>query len=187
MIITDCERCERAKGRIQVVRSYGNKNADLLFIGEAPGREEDEIGKPFVGKCGTQVYEGIILKGLGLTREEVRTTNVNRCRPGSNRTPTEEEMLACSVWLRKEIEVVKPRIIVVMGNPALKIITNKTGITGFRGAFFASAYSEMLKRNFRNVFAMLHPASLYYGNKEDRFIKKRWIIQDTRRLRQLYG
>jgi uracil-DNA glycosylase len=111
--IGDCQRCKLAKGRKTIVFGQGSPQAQLMFVGEAPGAEEDEQGLAFVGKAG-QLLTGI-LKAMGLTREDVFIANVLKCRPPQNRNPEPDEILSCQPFLDKQIEVIRPRVIVGLG------------------------------------------------------------------------
>ncbi|MGD9564109.1 MAG: uracil-DNA glycosylase [Pyrinomonadaceae bacterium] len=132
--IGNCTRCPLSEERTQVVHTTGNFNADLMFIGEAPGRDEDEQGEPFVGRAGQLLNK--IIAAIGMTRSDVAIGNINRCRPPGNRTPTLDEAHTCRPFLLREIAVIKPKVIVVMGNTALhNLLDTKAGITKVRGRF----------------------------------------------------
>ena len=149
--IGDCTRCGLCEGRTQVVNTHGNHNARLMFIGEAPGADEDAQGKPFVGRAGQLLTK--MIEAMGMKREEVIIGNVNRCRPPGNRQPTLEEAAICRPFLFREIAVIQPEIIVVMGNTALRnLLEVREGITRIRGKF----------QDFRGIKVMptFHPAYL---------------------------
>ena len=132
--IGNCTRCPLYEGRTKIVHTTGNFEADLLFVGEAPGANEDAEGVPFVGKAGQLLNK--IIEGIGLKREQVLVGNVNRCRPPGNRTPTLPEAHTCRPFLMREIAVVRPKVIVVMGNTATQnLLDTKIGITKLRGDF----------------------------------------------------
>lgn len=132
--IGNCTRCPLSEGRTQIVHTTGNFNADLMFIGEAPGADEDLRGEPFVGRAGQLLNK--IIEAIGMTREEVAIGNINRCRPPANRAPTLPEAHTCRPFLLREIAVIKPKVIVVMGNTALhNLLDTKDGITKVRGRF----------------------------------------------------
>jgi uracil-DNA glycosylase family 4 len=132
--IGDCTRCALCSGRTQVVNTHGNPNARLMFVGEAPGADEDAQGKPFVGRAGQLLTK--MIEAMGLKREEVIIGNVNRCRPPGNRQPTLEEAAICRPFLFREIAAVRPEVIVVMGNTALRnLLEIKAGISSVRGRF----------------------------------------------------
>lgn len=143
-----CQLCTQATN---VVFGEGNPNAELMFIGEAPGADEDTTGRPFVGAAG-RLLDKIII-AIGLKREDVYITNVVKCRPPNNRKPTNDEMQACEPFLFNEIEVVKPKLIVTLGATPLTCLLNiKEGITKTRGQFY----------NFQGIPVMptFHPAFL---------------------------
>lgn len=149
--IGDCTRCGLCEGRTQVVNTHGNHSARLMFVGEAPGADEDAQGKPFVGRAGQLLTK--MIEAMGMKREEVIIGNVNRCRPPGNRQPTLEEAAICRPFLFREIAVIQPEIIVVMGNTALRnLLEVREGITRVRGKF----------QDFRGIKVMptFHPAYL---------------------------
>jgi uracil-DNA glycosylase family 4 len=131
-----CMRCPlHSMGRSQVVNSVGNFNADLMFCGEAPGADEDRLGEPFVGRAG-QLLTDIIEKGLKMRRQDVFIGNINRCRPPGNRAPFPDEAAVCKPFLLREIAVVRPKVIVVLGATAAQnLLETKTPISKLRGHF----------------------------------------------------
>ena len=132
--IGDCTRCPLYQGRTNIVNTDGNRKARLMFVGEAPGADEDAQARPFVGRAGQLLTK--IIEAIGLKREEVLIGNVNRCRPPANRPPTPEEASMCKPFLLREIAVVQPEVIVVMGNTAMRnLLDIKQGITRVRGQF----------------------------------------------------
>ena len=119
-------------GRTNIVFGTGNKNADIMFIGEGPGADEDRLGEPFVGKAGKLMDQAF--KGLGINRNDVYIANIVKCRPPNNRTPEQDEAMACLDYLRNQVILVKPKIIVLLGNTALKnILGQEHSITASRG------------------------------------------------------
>src|SRR5882672_8812801 len=132
--VGDCTRCPLHQGRTNVVHTEGNRKARLMFVGEAPGADEDVQARPFVGRAGQLLTK--IIEAIGLKREEVLIGNVNRCRPPGNRPPTLEEASMCKPFLLREISLVQPEVIVVMGNTAMRnLLDTKEGITKLRGQF----------------------------------------------------
>ena len=131
----DCTRCKLSElGRSKVVNSTGNFNADLMFVGEAPGADEDEQGKPFVGRAGQLLTK--IIESIGLTRDDVFIGNINRCRPPGNRAPETDETIACKPFLKREVAVVRPKVIVVLGATAAQnLLETKVPIGKLRGHF----------------------------------------------------
>jgi uracil-DNA glycosylase family 4 len=132
--IGNCTRCPLYQGRTTIVHTDGNQQARLMFVGEAPGADEDAQGRPFVGRAGQLLTK--IIEAIGFKREEVLIGNVNRCRPPANRPPTPEEAAMCKPFLLREIAAVRPEVIVVLGNTAMKnLLDTKVGITKLRGHF----------------------------------------------------
>ena len=167
--IGDCTRCGLCEGRTQVVNTHGNQKARLMFVGEAPGADEDTQGKPFVGRAGQLLTK--IIEAIGLKREQVLIGNVNRCRPPGNRQPTLEEAAICRPFLFREIAVVQPEVIVVMGNTAVRnLLETREGITRIRGQF----------QDFRGIKVMptFHPAYLLRDPS-----KKRETWEDLKKVR----
>jgi uracil-DNA glycosylase len=167
--IGDCTRCPLFEGRTHVVNSEGNPNARLMFVGEAPGADEDAQARPFVGRAGQLLNK--IIEAIGLTREDVYIGNVNRCRPPANRTPTITEAATCKTFLLREIAVVKPEVIVVLGNTAMKnLLETKEGITRVRGIF----------QDYKGIKVMptFHPAYLLRDPS-----KKRETWEDMKKVK----
>jgi len=132
-LASSCTRCPLADGRTQVVFGVGSVHADLMFVGEAPGREEDLRGEPFVGRSG-QLLDRLVLEELGLTRDRFYIANVVKCRPPANRDPLPAEIAACSPYLDEQIETIRPRVVVTLGNFSTKLLLETTeGITKLRG------------------------------------------------------
>jgi DNA polymerase len=128
----DCTRCKLARTRTNVVFGTGNPNADLMFIGEAPGRDEDLKGEPFVGRAGQLLTD--IIKAMKLTRDDVYIANVIKCRPPENRNPEPDELDSCRPFIRRQIEMIKPKVIVTLGKFALQSLTGSTGaVSASRG------------------------------------------------------
>jgi uracil-DNA glycosylase len=132
----DCTRCKlHQQGRKQIVFGVGNPNADLMFIGEAPGADEDMQGEPFVGRAGQLLTN--MIKAMGLTRQDVYIANIIKCRPPGNRTPERDECETCSPFLMRQISVVKPRVIVALGAVAAKtLLAVSAPMTQLRGCWF---------------------------------------------------
>ena len=149
--VGDCTRCPLHQGRTNIVHTDGDRNARLMFVGEAPGADEDAQARPFVGRAGQLLTK--IIEAIGFKREDVLIGNVNRCRPPGNRPPTPEEASMCKPFLLREIAAVQPEVIVVLGNTAMRnLLDIKQGITKMRGEF----------QNFHGVKVMptFHPAYL---------------------------
>lgn len=127
-----CRKCKLCQNRTNVVFGTGNKQADLMFIGEGPGADEDKQGIPFVGRAGKLM--NMAFEAIGLKREEVYIANIVKCRPPGNRNPEDDEATACLNYLRNQVILVKPKIVVLLGSIALKNILGKEyGITASRG------------------------------------------------------
>ncbi len=130
--IGDCTRCKLHQERTNIVFGVGNPRAELMFIGEGPGADEDAQGEPFVGRAGKKLDE--MIGSIGLSRDQVYIANIVKCRPPKNRDPQPDEVETCSPFLYKQIEAIRPRVIVTLGSPATKtLLKTKTGITKLRG------------------------------------------------------
>ncbi len=130
-----CKQCPLHESRTHVVFGAGNADADIMFVGEAPGRDEDEQGKPFVGRSGQLL--GQMLKEVGIERTNVYIANVLKCRPPENRNPNPDEIVCCEPYLLGQIDFIQPKVIVTLGNFASHTLTGeKTGITRMRGCFY---------------------------------------------------
>jgi len=131
-VVSNCNKCKLCSTRTNTVFGVGNENADIMFIGEGPGADEDREGEPFVGKAGKLMNQAFI--GLGISREKVYIANIVKCRPPNNRNPEKDEAQACLNYLRNQVVLIKPKIIVLLGNVALKnILGENYGITASRG------------------------------------------------------
>ncbi|HJQ38307.1 MAG TPA: uracil-DNA glycosylase [Thermoanaerobaculia bacterium] len=147
----DCTKCRLAGTRTNVVFGVGNPNADLMFIGEAPGRDEDLQGEPFVGRAGQLLTD--IIKAMKLARDEVYIANVIKCRPPENRNPEPDELDACRPFIRRQVELIQPKVIVTLGRFALQSLLEKSyGIMATRGTW--------LEYNGVKVMPTYHPAYL---------------------------
>jgi uracil-DNA glycosylase len=167
--VGECVRCPLHQGRTNIVHSEGQPTARLMFVGEAPGADEDASGRPFVGRAGQLLNK--IIEAIGLKRDDVLIGNVNRCRPPGNRTPTTEEAHTCKPFLLREINIARPDVIVVLGNTAMKnLLDTKEGITRLRGQF----------QDYRGIKVMptFHPAYLLRDPS-----KKREVWDDMKKVR----
>ena len=154
----DCRLCKLAGGRTQVVFGVGNADADLMFVGEGPGEQEDLQGIPFVGRAGKLLTQ--LIEGIGLARDDVYIANVVKCRPPGNRDPESDEIDACAPWLDRQLELVRPRVVVTLGNFATKLLlATKEGITKLRGNEypFSRAGIDAI------LMPTLHPAAVLRG------------------------
>jgi DNA polymerase len=160
--IGDCQRCKLGSGRTHLVFGVGNPDADLMFIGEGPGRDEDLQGEPFVGRAG-QLLTEIITKGMRLRREDVYIANVVKCRPPENRNPEPDEIATCEPFLLRQIELVKPRVVVALGKFAAQtLLRSSTPITRLRGVW----------HDYHGIKLMptLHPAYLLRNPADKRLV-----------------
>ncbi len=167
--IGDCTRCPLHQGRTNIVHTGGNRRARLMFVGEAPGADEDMQARPFVGRAGQLLTK--IIEAIGFKREDVLIGNVNRCRPPANRPPTSDEASMCKPFLLREIAAVQPEVIVVLGNTAMRnLLDIKQGITRVRGQF----------QDYHGVKVMptFHPAYLLRDPS-----KKQETWQDLKKVR----
>jgi DNA polymerase len=152
-----CERCRLSQGRTQVVFGSGSPEADLMFVGEAPGFHEDQQGIPFVGQAG-KLLEKLLL-GIGLRREDVYIANVLKCRPPGNRDPQPDEIEACEAHLFRQIELIEPKVVATLGNFATKLLSGRPlGITRVHGQ------EQEVTLGSRRVllYPIYHPAAALY-------------------------
>ncbi len=153
-----CIKCGLHQGRNTVVFGVGNPNADLMFVGEAPGADEDKQGEPFVGRAGQLLTK--IIEAMQLTRDDVYIANVLKCRPPGNRNPEPDEVETCSPYLLRQIELIQPKVIVTLGNFSSKMLLGtKTGITALRGKFHEYAFAKQ-DSHAPVVMPTYHPAYL---------------------------
>jgi len=174
--VLHCQKCPLAQGRLHAVLGEGNLQADLMFVGEAPGREEDEQGKPFVGKAGRLLTK--IIQAMNFNREEVYITNVVKCRPPGNRNPQAAEIDSCKGYLLRQIDLIQPRVIVTLGRVAASFFINSPlGMTALRGDF----------HDFQNIKVMptFHPSYLVRneGNKK----LKKMVWEDMKKVMAFLG
>jgi DNA polymerase len=172
-----CTRCRLAQTRTQVVFGVGDPNADLMFVGEAPGFHEDKQGYPFVGQAGKLLDK--LLAGIGLERSDVYIVNTLKCRPPGNRDPNPDEKQACEPWLFQQIELIQPKVIATLGNHATKQLSGReTGITRVHGQEQHVTYGS------RRVilYPIYHPAAALYTPAMLKVLE-----EDFSRLPQLLG
>jgi uracil-DNA glycosylase len=152
-----CTKCRLAAGRTQVVFGVGDPDADLMFVGEAPGFHEDKQGYPFVGQAGKLLDQ--LLGGIGLSRDEVYIANVLKCRPPGNRDPQPDEIEACEPHLFRQLELIRPRVVATLGNFATKLLSGKSyGITRVHGR-----PQEATVGGHRVIlYPLYHPAAALY-------------------------
>lgn len=161
-VLVDCQRCKLCNGRTNIVFGVGNPQAELMFVGEGPGQEEDIQGVPFVGKAG-RLLTDIIEKGMGLRRDDVYIANVVKCRPPNNRNPEPDEIVACEPFLHRQISLVRPRAVVSLGAFATQVLLrNRTAISKQRGRW----------HDYQGVPVMptFHPAYLLRNGGDKRLV-----------------
>jgi DNA polymerase len=172
--IGECTRCKLAGGRTNLVYGVGNPSAELMFVGEAPGADEDARGEPFVGRAG-QLLTDIIERGMGMPRSEVYICNVIKCRPPGNRNPEPDEVAACEPFLMRQIDLVKPRVIVGLGTFAVQALLKiKTPISKLRGVWHEVRGVRMMPT--------FHPAYLLRTPGD-----KRLVWQDVQEVLRALG
>ncbi|MEM6425512.1 MAG: uracil-DNA glycosylase [Cyanobacteria bacterium P01_D01_bin.128] len=171
-----CQRCDLASGRTNVVISRGSSTASIMIIGEGPGQNEDEQGLPFVGKSG-QLLEKILASVRLDTQNDVYICNVVKCRPPGNRTPVAGEVAACVPYLKEQVRLVDPKIILLTGGTALKgLLGVKQGITKVRG--------NWMEWEGRHCMAIFHPAYLLRNPSRDKG-KPKWLMwQDIQEIKR---
>jgi uracil-DNA glycosylase len=169
--LESCDRCSLCKTARHIVFGEGNPDADVMFIGEAPGAVEDETGRPFVGPAG-RLLTDIIEKGMGLKRSDVYIANIAKCRPPGNRDPFPEEIRECIGFLQEQIRVVEPKVIVALGKIAAQtLLATETPISALRGTF---AQYQGVK-----VMPTYHPSYLLHNPA-----KKRDVWEDIKKVMQ---
>lgn len=177
--VNKCTKCELHNYRTNAVFGEGNSESSLLLIGEGPGKQEDEQGRPFVGRAGKKLDE--ILKSVEIRREKVYITNVVKCRPPDNRTPLAGEMETCFPYLEAQIARINPAIIVTLGNAATKKLLNTDkGITSCRGKF----------KDWRGgikIFPMFHPSYLLRYQSKEAGSPKHLTWQDIQKVKNYLG
>lgn len=171
-IVKICTKCELCKNRTNVVFGEGNSSAELMIIGEGPGRDEDEQGRPFVGKSGQLLTK--MLNAMGFARSDVFIANIVKCRPPNNRNPEPEEAKSCLPFLLRQIELIHPKILLLLGAVPLKFLLNRTGITKIHG--------EWLEFMGIKTLPSFHPAFLL---RDPRQKKLAW--EDLQKVMQALG
>jgi len=155
VLASDCTRCPLSATRTQVVFGTGDPDADLMFVGEAPGRDEDLQGVPFVGRSG-QLLDRLLAEEVGIARDAVYIANVVKCRPPENRDPGPDEIAACRPYLEEQVELVAPKVVVTLGNFATKLLLGTDrGITKVRGSTYPMGATQLVPT--------FHPAAALRG------------------------
>lgn len=173
--VKKCNKCNLCTNRKNVVFGVGNPNADIMFIGEGPGADEDEQGLPFVGKAGKLMNQAF--KGLGINRDDVYIANIVKCRPPNNRTPLKEEADSCLNYLRNQVVLIKPKIIVLLGSTALKnILGDEYGITKSRG--------KWIEKKDIKYMPTFHPAALLRdeSKKIDFWNDLKLVVEESKKI-----
>lgn len=179
-----CTKCELAAHRTQVVFGVGRASADLMFVGEGPGREEDLKGEPFVGRSG-KLLDKLVGEELGIERSQFYIANVVKCRPPNNRDPKPEEIAACWPWLEAQLRLIDPKVIVTLGNFATKTLLQTTeGITRLRGSVYAFE-GRLLVPTFHPSAALRSGAETVAKMRSDLIRAKRAIAGDVSEVRTL--
>ena len=151
--VRGCPLCKLARTRKNAVPGEGQLSAKVMFIGEAPGRSEDEKGRPFVGAAG-RILDNL-LQNVGIERSQVFITNIVKCRPPNNRVPKEDELIACRPYLDRQIALIKPKVICILGRTAYSSILGGSSITANRG--------KIVERSGQKYFSTFHPAAVIYN------------------------
>ncbi len=177
-----CRKCPLHETRTRPVPGEGSLDAEIMFVGEAPGRREDETGRPFVGAAGRLLSE--LLGSIGLRREDVFITNIVKCRPPGNRDPREEEIAACSPYLIRQIRLIKPRIIVALGRHSGRFLFTQAGLRWAPlSAIHGKTYTVTIAGVTARLVATYHPAAALYnprlrGVLEEDFKKIQSLLRD---------
>ena len=153
--VMECTKCELSKTRINSVPGKGNFKSDVIFVGEAPGRNEDINGEPFIGIAGKKLSDA--LEEANICREEVYITNIVKCRPPKNRVPKASEREACQQYLKQEISIIKPKIICILGNTAFNSLLGGSEIIKHRG--------RLVRKENQLYFLTIHPAATIYNQE----------------------
>jgi len=153
--VIKCTKCDLCKTRINAVPGKGNFQSDVIFVGEAPGKNEDQHGEPFIGVAGKKL--SVALEEAGISRDDVYITNIVKCRPPNNRVPTTNERDTCKEYLKQEIAIIKPKLICILGNTAFNSILGGSEITKFRG--------KVVRKDNLLYFLTIHPAATIYNQK----------------------
>ena len=169
--VSRCEKCRLCEARRNAVPGEGSKHSMVMFVGEAPGEQEDDQGRPFVGAAGKLLTE--LLEYVGLRRDEVFITNIVKCRPPNNRPPRKDESAACRNYLERQLRLLRPRVICPMGNSAIRaLLSSEESVSGLHGVTF--------EKDGATYFPMYHPAAALYT-----FSLRKVMEEDFKKLRGL--
>jgi len=177
--VQSCKNCKLCETRTNAVPGKGNFDADVILVGEAPGRNEDIHGEPFVGAAGKRL--DLILDDVGINRNDVYITNIVKCRPPNNRVPSKEEEMTCADFINQEIEIINPKIICVMGNTAYNTLLGGKEITKNHG--------KIIEKDGKKFFVTFHPAATIYNQKLIDTLKKDFkklvtFLEDKNQIKQ---
>ena len=153
--VIKCTKCELSETRTNSVPGKGNFKSDVIFVGEAPGKNEDEKGEPFIGIAGKKLSDA--LENAGISRDDIYITNIVKCRPPSNRVPKTNERETCQEYLKQEISIIKPKLICILGNTVFNSILGGSEIMKYRG--------KVAQKNKQLYFISIHPAATIYNQK----------------------
>ena len=153
--VIKCTKCELSETRTNSVPGKGNFKSDVIFVGEAPGKNEDEKGEPFIGIAGKKLSSA--LENAGVSRDDIYITNIVKCRPPSNRIPKTNERETCQEYLKQEISIIKPKLICILGNTVFNSILGGSEIMKYRG--------KVAQKNKQLYFISIHPAATIYNQK----------------------
>ena len=176
-VLGNCQRCPLGQTRTKLVFGVGNPRARVMFVGEGPGRNEDEQGEPFVGAAGQKL--NALLVEAGLTRDEIYIANVIKCRPPGNRNPQPAEIEACSPFLREQIRSIWPDVIVCLGNFATQfVMRTEKGVTKLRGQMYEVGHFQVIP-TFHPAATIYHPEWLVDLREDMRMLGK-WLAEHPR-------
>ncbi|MFP4507505.1 MAG: uracil-DNA glycosylase family protein [Candidatus Acetothermia bacterium] len=174
--VRNCTKCRLSENRTRAVPGEGDPGSEILFVGEGPGKQEDQQGRPFVGRAGDKLTD--ILSSVSMERDQVFITNIVKCRPPNNRTPKSDEIDACLPYLEAQIAEINPSIIVTLGNTATKtLLDTEEGITSARGKFYGW-------RGEIQVFPMFHPSYLLRNPSKEKGSPKYQTWQDIKKVKK---
>ena len=173
--VIKCTKCELSETRTNSVPGKGNFKSDVIFVGEAPGKNEDERGEPFIGIAGKKLSDA--LENAGISRDDIYITNIVKCRPPSNRVPKTNERETCQEYLKQEISIIKPKLICILGNTVFNSILGGSEIMKYRG--------KVAQKDKQLYFISLHPAATIYNQKLVDVFKKdiKKLFKITRELK----
>ena len=159
--VIECTKCELSKTRIKSVPGKGNFKSEVIFVGEAPGKNEDLYGEPFIGIAGKRL--SMALDEAGILREDIYITNIVKCRPPKNRVPSTTERNTCQEYLKQEISIIKPKIICILGNTAFNSLLGGSEIIKHRG--------RLVRKEKQLYFITIHPAATIYNQELIKVLK----------------